>query len=269
MTLIVQISDLHVSDPGSPVDRMAGSADRLTAAVAWLNGLEPQPDLVLATGDLVDRCSRSEYERLRGILAPLRAPVRLMVGNHDDRDHLRDVFADHDYLPAGPFVHYTVDDLDVRVIALDSQIPGEIGGALCGDRLAWLEERLAEAPAKPTVVALHHPPFPGGIERMDAHSLIEGGAALEAILARHDQVVRVVAGHVHRPYTAMFGGRLALTCPSASHQIALDIAREDGVKIVDEPPQALLHLYRPESGLVSHLVPIGEFPVIYDVKLPA
>lgn len=267
MTLIAQISDLHVSEPGSQSDRLARQADRLAEAVAWLNGLTPQPDLVLATGDLVDRCSRSEYERLRAILASLRAPVRLMVGNHDDRDHLRAVFDDHDYLPAGPFVHYTVDHLDVRVIALDSQIPGEIGGELCQERLDWLAARLAEERSKPTIVALHHPPFPGGVDRMDAHSLLRGGDGLASLLAGADNVVRVVAGHVHRPYTAMFGGRLAQTCPSTSHQIALDIEREDGVKIVAEPPQALLHLFRPETGLVSHTVPIGEFPVIVDVKL--
>jgi 3',5'-cyclic AMP phosphodiesterase CpdA len=267
MSMIVQISDLHVSDPDSPSDRIVRQADRLARAVAWINRLQPQPDLVLASGDLVDQCRRSEYERLKAVLADLEAPIRLMVGNHDDRDHLRAVFDDHGYLPDGPFVHYTVDHLDVRVIALDSQIPGEIGGELCARRLAWLEARLAEETSKPTIVALHHPPFPGGIEKMDAHSLIRGGAALESLLARSGQVVRVVAGHVHRPFTAMFGGRLAMTCPSTSHQIAFDIERQDGVAIMDEPAQALLHLYRPASGLVTHLLPIGDHPVIVDVRL--
>ncbi|WP_416899603.1 MAG: phosphodiesterase [Minwuia sp.] len=248
-------------------DRIARQADKLAAAVDWIMTLKPKPDAVLATGDLTDHYTESQYARLRNILAPLDMPVYLMVGNHDHRGRLRQAFPEHGWLGDGGFVHYTVDDLPVRIVALDSQIEGAIEGELCAARLAWLNERLSEAPDKPTIVALHHPPFAGGIDRMDAHALVRGKEELAGIIRRHPQVQRVVAGHVHRPFSAIFGGTLAQTCPSTSHQIALDFVRTDGVAIVDEPPACLLHTWSDAAGLVTHLAHIGKHPLLVDVKL--
>ena len=79
----------------------------LERAVAHVNALDPRPDVVLATGDLVDGGKPEEYARLRRLLAPLAMPVYLIPGNHDARDALRAVFADHAYLPRSrlPAVH--------------------------------------------------------------------------------------------------------------------------------------------------------------------
>jgi len=82
-------------------------------------------DAVLATGDLVDAGSRAEYELLKELLAPLRAPVYLLPGNHDDRDALRATFADHGYLRNHPrYCQYVIDSLPVRLIALDTVVQG-------------------------------------------------------------------------------------------------------------------------------------------------
>ena len=70
-----------------------------------------------------------EYEALKKLLAPLTMPVYLLVGNHDERQALREVFADHAYLhTGGEFVHYAVDVGPLRLIALDSQMPRQGGG---------------------------------------------------------------------------------------------------------------------------------------------
>jgi 3',5'-cyclic AMP phosphodiesterase CpdA len=265
--ILIQISDLHITDPGEPVDRLARTTERLAAAVARINGLRPRPDGVIVTGDLVNECRASEYERLRLTLEPLQVPVWLMVGNHDARDDLRMVFDDHAYLGREGFVHYTVEDLSVRLVALDSQIPGQTSGALCAERLAWLEARLAEQPDRPTMVFLHHPPFASGIDRMDANGLVEGREELARILGANRQVLGISAGHVHRPITTMIAGVPAHTCPSTAHQLGLDLLRTDGVSIVAEPPACLMHTRQPGAPLVTHHVYLEEHDVLADVSM--
>lgn len=267
MTIIVQISDMHVACEGDPFEDMLHQAERLQTAVDWINAMSPRPDGVLATGDLVDHYRPDQYQRLHDILSGLQMPFWLMVGNHDHRDNLRAGFPDHAYLGDEGFVQYVIDDFPVRVIALDSQKTGVPEGELCARRLDWLRARLAEAPDRPTIVALHHPPFASGIVQMDTHRLNEGRDELAAILSEHAQIERVVCGHIHRPMTAIFGGRVTMTCPSTSHQIRLQVGRVDGIGIAAEPPGCLVHVWRPPEGLVSHAVPIGDFETLADVDL--
>ena len=257
--LIAQITDTHISTPGSRNDRVFRTAEHLARAVAHLRGLQPQPDLVLATGDLVEQGGVDEYDRLREILAPLPMPVFLIPGNHDDRRNLAAAFSSHAYLPRdGGFVQYTVEDWPLRLVALDTLIPGASGGRLCAERLAWLEARLAEAPERPTLVFMHHPPFATGIAAMDELGL-EGIDELAAVIRRHPQVERMACGHLHRTIVRRFAGTVACTCPATAHQIALDLHPARRLATVMEPPACMLHLWLGESeGLVSHVSLIGD-----------
>src|SRR6185503_16245185 len=90
---------------------------------------------------------------------------------------------------------YVIDDFPVRIVALDSTIPKQSGGELSDSQLQWLDEALRGAPKKPTIVALHHPPFWTGIGHMDRMALLNP-AALEAVIGRHAQVERVISGHL-------------------------------------------------------------------------
>ncbi len=91
---------------------------------------------------------------------------------------------------------------------------------------------------------------------MDAIRL-DGADAFADILRRHPQVERVVCGHLHRSVQAMVGGRLAMSAPQPRHQVVLDLTRDAPSRFVIEPPSYLLHLWHPESGLISHTVTIG------------
>ena len=185
--IVAQITDFHVTTPGAEADRRYRTAEHLEAAVTHLNRLPVRPDVVVATGDLVHGGSVREYERLRGLLEPLAMPVYLIPGNHDDRANLRAVFSDHPYLPRdGTFLQYVVEDYPMRLMALDTVVPGEIGGALCAARLAWIEARLAEAPPRPTFVFMHHPPFRTGVGWTDS----DGAAGLGGAARRHILAVR-------------------------------------------------------------------------------
>ena len=257
--LIAQITDTHISTPGSVNDRYFRTPEHLERAVAHLNRLAPRPDVALASGDLVERGEPEEYARLRAILDRLAMPLYVIPGNHDSREHLARAFADRGYLPTrGEFLHYTVEEWPVRLVGLDTQVPGQPGGALCPERLAWLDARLGEAPARPTLVFMHHPPFVTGLAAMDGMGL-EGKEALAAVIRRHPQVERIACGHVHRPMTRRFAGTVATTCPATAHQIALELPPTEQLSVVMEPPACMLHLWLgAEAGLVSHVSVIGD-----------
>ena len=258
--LIAQISDLHVKADGHLAYGVVDTVGMLERCVRDLMALDPLPDLVLATGDLVEGGRADEYALLKSLLSPLPMPLYLLAGNHDDRRALREAFdgPGFEYLRQAPeFVQYTVDLGELRLVALDTVVPGEGYGTLCDARLDWVEARLEED-RRPTIVAMHHPPFTTGIAHMDRLGLDGGGNQLEAILARQPHVERVVCGHLHRPIETRFGRTFASTCPSPAHQIALDL-REDGPEgFVMEPPGYQLHFWHGQR-LVTHTRVIGAF----------
>ncbi|QDX22691.1 phosphodiesterase [Pandoraea pnomenusa] len=253
--LFAQISDLHIKRPGKLAYRRVDTAAYLTRCVARLNTLAPRPDFVVLTGDLVDFGAREEYDHLRSLLAPLEIPYYLVIGNHDGRDALREVFPEHTYLGnPGEFVQYAATFGPMRLVALDTQDPPNGGGRLCDARLQWLEATLAADTRTPTVIAMHHPPFVCGIVHMDVQSLDAADAAkLAAVVRRFDNVERVICGHVHRPIHTRFAGTIASVCPSPAHQVALDLRDGGPSAWVLDPPAFQLHRFTPSTGLVSHL----------------
>jgi Icc protein len=257
--IIVQLSDLHVCPPGVLAYGRVPTNDMLREAIEHVNALRPRADVVLATGDLVHAGDAEEYATLRRLLAELEAPVYLVPGNHDDRNNLRQVFADSDYLPdAGDFLHYAVADYPVRLIGLDTVVPGKAGGELCERRLAWLQEALEAAPDRPTVVFMHHPPFRTNIDHMDVIGL-EGAAPMGRLVARHPQIERILCGHLHRPIQVRWNGTLASTAPSTAHQVVLDLRRGAEGAFALEPPGFQVHVWSRDTGIVSHTAHVGRF----------
>jgi 3',5'-cyclic AMP phosphodiesterase CpdA len=263
-TVLVQLSDVHLVEPGRLLQDRIDTPALLAQAVASVGKLQPAATAVLITGDLVDRGSAAEYQHLRALLAPLPCPVYLMPGNHDDIATLRQVFAEQPTLqPAadapglGAHVLFSLDLPGLRVVALDTVVPGQEHGMLCNDRLDWLERTLAAAPGLPTIVAMHHPPFATGIGYMDRMGLRQGADALDALLRRHPQVERLVCGHLHRSIQCRFGGTVAMTAPSTAQQIALDLRPRAPLAWRLEPPGFALHVMLGRS-LVTHIVASGE-----------
>ncbi|MBX9947190.1 MAG: phosphodiesterase [Reyranella sp.] len=256
--LIAQITDTHIKLPGKLAYRKVDTAAMLGRCVEELLALDPQPDLVLLTGDLVDLGRPAEYEHLKSILAPIRQRIVAIPGNHDDRGAMREAFRDGGYLPAGAgFLQFAIDDYPLRLVGLDTLVPGQGGGELCTERLAWLDRTLAAKPEAPTLVLMHHPPFVTGIGHMDRIGL-KGRDGFAAIMARHAQVELILCGHLHRTIRAQVGDRPALTCPSPAHQVALDIDPEAPSCFRMEPPGFMLHWWN-GGGLVSHTAVIGDY----------
>ncbi len=256
--LIAQISDAHVTHADQGVDSRYETAMHLRRAVKHLHSLPTRPDLVLVTGDCVDKGHVAEYQRFRELLQPLDMPVYVIPGNHDHREHMREVCGDQGSHHHETYIQYVIDEWPVRLIALDTLIPGQAGGALCEERLGWLEARLNEETSRPTVLFLHHPPFALGMPVLDEEGLV-GGEALGKLTLRYPNIKRILAGHVHTHAQHLFHGTLAVTCPSTAHQTWLDLRPQAGLAAVMTPPACLLHFWREDLGLVTYMSPIGEY----------
>lgn len=247
--LVAQITDLHITTSRRDGLSAARNAHRLGEVVRALNALDPQPTLVLGTGDLVDRGEEAEYDELKGLLADLRAPLRLLPGNHDRRAPLAAIFggttapADEDGFA---FVQERMGGL--TVIGVDTLQEGEAGGAFCEPRARRLARALDEAAGAPVLLALHHPPVRSGVPWMDPPPGAEWVRRLAAVLAGRNGVRALLAGHVHRAFVSPFAGSLVSVAPAVSHQLALDFhpldpRRPDGRTLLRaEPPgYALVH----------------------------
>jgi 3',5'-cyclic AMP phosphodiesterase CpdA len=263
MMLIAQLSDTHILAEGKlyrtrggfgPIDTGAF----LSRAVETLNALDPLPDLTVVTGDLADHGAAEEYAHLRTLLAPLRMPVFLIPGNHDTRDALRAAFGATGYLPREGFLQYTIEEYPLRLVALDTLVPGVHSGGLCAERLRWLDEALAGSPERPTLVLMHHPPFRTGIEHMDEYGL-DNAAGFAEVILRHPQVERILCGHLHRAIDRRFAGTVAGTAPSTAHQIVFNIRPKAPLSFLLEPPGYQLHLWQDGAGLVTHNAVIGDW----------
>lgn len=257
--LIAQVTDMHIKADGQLAYGRVDSAEKLARCVAHLNRLTSRPDIVLMTGDLVDMGRPDEYAVLRRLIDPLEMPIYVIPGNHDERRAFREAFADHGYLPSdGEFLHYTLEDYPIRLIGLDTTIPGQPGGDMCAERLAWLDARLAEDRERPTVIFMHHPPFLTGLRNMDLQNCANGDA-LGALIERYPQVIRVLCGHVHRPIHLHWHGVTASIAPSPSHSVAYDLREDASHDFILEPPACEVHYWREDTGLISHLIFIGDY----------
>lgn len=256
-TLLLQLSDMHIREPGRLAYGRLDTAPFLTQAVDTILRLPQRPDAVVLTGDLTDFGRAAEYAHLRSLLAPLTMPLYLMPGNHDDREQLRQSFPEHAYLGNRGFVQFSVAVGGLQLIAIDTVVAGASHGSLCQDRLQWLANALDLHRERPVVIAMHHPPFATLIGHMDDIGLQQGGAELEALVALHPNVERVVCGHLHRSIQVRFGGTIALTVPSPAHQVCLDLAPDAPSAWTLEPPGFALHALGKSGQLVSHLVASG------------
>lgn len=259
--LIAQISDCHIVEPGAMFADRVDSAAALRSAIETIRALPLQPDVVLLTGDLVNDGTSVQYDHLMELLGPLDLPLVPIPGNHDDRTELRKRFAD--VLPAGAGsdpIDLVVDVGVIRIVALDTTIPGRHDGALADTQLAWLDRELTAVPDRPTIVAQHHPPATSGIPWMDDTCGFADGRREAAIISRHVHVEAVVSGHLHRCLQQRFAGTISVTCPSTASQLELGLGG-GAVEYTTQPTGIMLHHWRPDHGLVSHMVPIGPFDV--------
>ena len=249
--LIAQISDLHCREAGAAALLGADINGNIGRAVARLNALDPQPDVVIATGDLTSGGTPAQYAALDELLSPLRAPLYLLPGNHDVRAAMFEAFGGRYGVEDGDFVRMVIEAGPLRLVGLDTVHPGRHDGILPADRLDWLDGTLAAAPAEPALIFMHHPPCVTGVWWIDKMGILEGLEGLAAVLGRHEQVVGITAGHLHRTLHSSFAGIRVTVAPTTSYIIDLDLNDEAPPKVTSEPPGFLLHHWQ-NGVLTSH-----------------
>jgi 3',5'-cyclic AMP phosphodiesterase CpdA len=268
--LIAQTTDIHLGfDPGNPAEF---NRKRLDQVLRLLTGMSPMPDLLLATGDLVDRGESDSYGRLKNALSICPFPVWPCVGNHDQRDSFAEHFPE---IPTSDgFIQYEVDAGKLRLLVIDTLEEGRHGGAFCETRARWLNDRLAEQPERDTVIVMHHPPVDVGIEWMATDPEEPWVARFAAAIAGHAQVKGIICGHLHRPISVAWRGTTISICPSTAPQVALDLAPIDPdcpdnrPMIIADPPAFALHKWNGRE-LVSHFDTADEHTMLakFDARM--
>jgi len=261
--LIAQVTDIHLGfEPDNPAEF---NRKRLDQVLRQLSAMKPRPDMLLATGDLVDRGDGESYRRLRNALDGCPFPVFYCLGNHDVRENFVQWFPETP--TADGFVQYEHETPDLRILFLDTLEEGRHGGAFCETRADWLKARLAEKPDAKTLIIMHHPPVEVGVEWMNTHPDEPWVRRVAETIDGHDQIVGIICGHLHRSITAGWRGKTIAICASTAPQVALDLSRIDPEQpdgrpmIIADPPAFALHRWNGQE-LVSHFDNADEHVVL-------
>lgn len=256
---------LHLSDPhllGGP-ERLHGVVDSdslLQQVFDEVRASGARPEAVIFTGDLADRGEPEAYTKLRAIVEPacraMGAKVIWAMGNHDNRAHFRTGLLDQPADDAPVDRSYFINGL--RIITLDTSVPGFHHGELSPAQLEWLAEELATPAPDGTILALHHPPVPSVL---DLAVLVElrGQAALAGVL-RNSDVRTIIGGHLHYSTTATFAGIpvsvASATCYTQDLNVRVGGSRgRDGGQAFN-----LVHVY--EHTIVHSVVLLGDSPTV-------
>ena len=216
----------------------------LTEVQGLARRLDPSPDLILASGDLVHDESQAGYRRLAQSFGGFGAPVYCLAGNHDDPAMMKQ------FLSSGNIS--TAAELRLgawQIVLLDSVVPGEVGGRLSDNELARLEACLTAGRDYHALLCVHHQPVPIGSPWMDAIGL-SNGADLWRVIADFPQVRGVVWGHIHQEYDASRRGVRLLGCPATCMQFLPNSDR----CIVDSRPPGYRQLRLHADGRIDTAV---------------
>lgn len=258
--VLVHFSDTHLLAGDELLYGQVDSDRHLREALTELEWSGLRPDAFIFTGDLADRGQLGAYDRLRSLVEPVAARmgarVIWLMGNHDDRGTFRHSL--YDQIPDTAPVDAVYDVDGLRVITLDTSVPGQHHGQLTGDQLAWLAAELATPAADGTILALHHPPLPAildlavSVELYDQHLLAD--------VIRGTDVRTILAGHLHYSSAGMFAGIpvsvASATCYTQDLTVPAGGTRpRDGAQAFN-----LVHIYR--DTIVHSVVPVGRGPAM-------
>ncbi len=234
MEKLIHLTDTHlVAPPG----RLYGldPVARLAPAIEVINSQHGDAKGVFVTGDLAHWGEAAAYRALRELLDRLTVPYYLLIGNHDLRGPLYEVFPD---LPQdeGGYLQYAVAIDSGVCLLMDSVTEGSTAGTYDEERLDWLKEQLARHANSDVFLFIHHPPFDIGIKGLDSIRLTEGEDGLARALRRHERIRHLFFGHVHRPIAGSWNKIPVSSLFGTNHQVALRLDEEEASGSL-EPPQ--------------------------------
>ena len=253
--IIAQISDTHIALDSPDADQRIWDFE---LTIADINALDPAPDVIVHTGDIVHNGRRDEYAQAVAILAKARAPVYVLAGNKDNRANLREAFSAYGYLATDTdFINCAIEDYPVRLIALDTLSSRNNKGDFCPERVRRLIDLIDAETTKPIAVFAHHPPFEVtvGPDPLNFETL-EIMSRLRRALQHSGRVVAVFSGHVHRAAEGHVGSIPAIVVPC----IATTLRRGDYPPHMKKRPVYYVHRFDPVWGFVTETRIVGTVP---------
>ncbi len=254
--VIVHLSDTHLLAGNRPLGGRYDTTANLIATLAAVERTGVRPDAIVFTGDLTDLGEPEAYAALRAEVEPvaarLGAPIVWVAGNHDERPALRVGLLDGQ--PTSEPVTGVWDLGGLRLVALDSSVPGWHHGDVDAAQLAWLGEVLAEPAERGTILALHHPPLPSHIPFFDILEL-RHQAELAAVLAGSD-VRAVLAGHLHYSTSGTFAGIPVSVASATCYTMNLQRPAQEVNGMDGGQAFHLVHVY--DDTITHSVVPVGE-----------
>lgn len=252
--ILLHLSDTHLRAQGSRLFELVDATDRLARALSVIEASGIRPDALVFTGDLADLGEPGAYADLRALVDPfaqrIGARVFWVMGNHDDRAGFRRALLDE---PGRTEPVDAVAEIDgLRVVTLDSTVPGHHHGELREDQLTWLARVLATPAPLGTILAMHHPPVPSVLPLAASVELRDQRRLADVL--RGTDVRAIIAGHLHYSTFATFAGIPVSVASSTCY--AQDLTVPTGGTRPQDGAQAfnLVHLY--DDTVVHSVVPV-------------
>ncbi len=225
----VFVTDIHIGPggrlilgAGRPGEIRIETASNLRRVLERVRAMRLDPLCFVFGGDLTNNGETEGYEHIRDLMGELNdtgVPVLLALGNHDGRIPFRRVMlGEQGAADEHERYYYTRSFDDLRIIVLDSMIPGETHGELGDEQISWLDAELGRGTEDTKdVIVIHHPSIPRGVPRPDDY-LLKDREKFETVVGRH-RPMAVLCGHSHVPTAAAFGGTVHYAGPASAFML--------------------------------------------------
>ncbi|WP_150273960.1 metallophosphoesterase family protein [Paenibacillus tepidiphilus] len=261
------LTDTHINAPEKQhpmfgVDMTA----KLRAVMGDIRTLRTKPAFILISGDLTQDGDLADYRHLKAVIeeeAGLTGiPVHVILGNHDFRAPFREGYLGE--APSDKPYYYSFIENGLRIVMLNSQIPGSHGGELDEQQLEWLDEILAQPAEQGNLLVIHHPVTLTSSELMDGHLLRNPQSLAKVIKGR--KVIGLLAGHIHFHNIGSFHG--VPSCAAAGVAFGLDPASADAMRFLDNSGYNLVTVKDGVMAVQPRMLP-GSERLMYELTAAA
>lgn len=258
--VVAHLSDTHLLAGSARQYDAIDTVERFRQALDRVGRIDPPPQALVFTGDLADVGDPAAYRILRELVEPMAdaigAQVVWCMGNHDDRAaYSRELFGEE----SDASQDRVYDVAGLRIVSLDTTVPGWHHGEVAESQLAWLRDVLATPAQHGTILALHHPPIPSPM--VPASELIElrDTEGLADVL-RGSDVRAIVGGHYHFSSHSTFAG-IPVSVASATCYLADPAPLDRFISAVDGHTSVnAVHVYA--DRVVHTIVPVPGAPEV-------
>lgn len=259
--LVVHLSDTHFLAAAAPLYGTVDTDSTVIRALAQIERLGLRPDALVFTGDIADRGEPDAYRRIRALVEKAAAHwgsvVVWVMGNHDDRAAFRTDLLGRESAGSEPVDSVTTVK-GLRLIALDTSVPGYHHGELTDAQLDWLARTLREPAPHGTILALHHPPIATPIALMTVLELREQHRLARVV--EGSDIRSILGGHLHYSTHGLFAGIPVSVAAATCYTMDLTAPHRELTGVDGGQSLSLVHVY--EGQLVHSQVPIGDFATV-------